>query len=56
MDSKCKITKKFGKINLRKLNELGVRKPYQTEIRKNICSFKNLSDDESINRAWENIK
>jgi len=45
-----------GRINLRKLNELEVRKQYPFEITKSVCSFKNLSDDEGINRAWENIK
>jgi len=44
------------RINLRKLNELEVRKQYQFEITKSVCSFKNVSDGEGIIRAWENIK
>jgi len=45
-----------GRINFRKLNKLEVRKQYQFEITKSVCSFKNLGDDEGINRAWENIQ
>jgi len=50
-------TQKFDvdRFNLRKLNELGVRKEYQIEI-SNKLTVENLSDCEDINRAWENIK
>jgi len=44
------------RFNLRKLNELEVRKQYQIEITNMFESLWNLSDDEDINRAWENIK
>jgi len=41
---------------LRKLNELQVRKQYQMEITNRFAALGNLSDDEGINRTWENIK
>jgi len=44
------------RFNLRKLNELEVRKQYQIEIKNRYAALENLSDDEDINRAWENIK
>ena len=44
------------RFNLRKLNELEVRKQYQTEITKRFAALENLNDDEDINRAWENFK
>jgi len=44
------------RFNLRKLNELEVRKQYQTEITNSFAALENLSDGEDINRAWENIK
>ena len=44
------------RFNLRKLNKLKVRKQYQSEITNRIAALENLSDDEDINRAWENIK
>jgi hypothetical protein len=52
------------RFNLRKLNEVVVRKRYQIEIRKRyqieitnrFAALGNLSDDEDINKAWENIK
>jgi len=44
------------RFNLRKLNELTVRKQYQSEITNRTAALENLSDDEDINRAWENIK
>ena len=44
------------RFNLRKLNELDVRKQYQTDITNMSAALGNLSDDEDINRAWENIK
>jgi len=43
-------------FNLRKLNELEIRKQYQGEITSSCAALENLSDDEDINRAWENIK
>ena len=44
------------RFNLRKLNELEVRVQYQIEITNRSAALENLSDDEDINRAWENIK
>ena len=44
------------RFNLRKLNELEVRKQYQIEISNRFAALENLSDSEDINRAWENIK
>ena len=52
------VTQKFDveRFNLRKLNELVVRKQYQIEITNRFAALENLSDDEDINRAWESIK
>ena len=49
---------KFGgeRFNLRKLNELDVRKRYQIGITNSFAALENLNDNEDINRAWENIK
>jgi len=49
---------KFDRVrfNLRKLNELAVRKQYQIEIKNRFATLKNLSDGKDKNRAWENIK
>ena len=44
------------RLNLRKLNELEVRKQYQIEITNSFATLENLSDVDDINRAWENIK
>ena len=44
------------RFNLRKLNELEVRKQYQTEISNRFAALETLSDSEDINKAWENIK
>jgi hypothetical protein len=43
-------------FNLRKLNELDVRKHYQTETSNKFPALENLIDSKDINRAWENIK
>src|SRR5215475_12768201 len=45
-----------GRFNLRKLNDLEVRKQYQVEITNRFAALENVSDDEDINRAWESIK
>jgi len=37
-------------------NKLEVRKQYQIEITNRFAALENLSDDEDIYRAWENIK
>ena len=39
-----------------KLNELKVRKQYQTEVTNKFAALENLRDNEDINRVWENIK
>ena len=44
------------RFNLRKLKDLEVKKQYQIEITNSFAALKNISDDEDINRAWENIK
>ena len=51
-------TQKFEgeRYDLRKLNELEVRKQYQIEISIRLAALENLNDSEDINRAWENIK
>jgi len=53
-----KTAQKFDweRLNLRKLNELEVRKEYEIEITNRFSALGNLSNDEEINRAWENIK
>jgi predicted CopG family antitoxin len=43
-------------FNLRKLNELEVRKQNQIEFTNRFAAVENLSDGEDINRSWENIK
>ena len=51
-------TQKFNvdRFNLRKLYDLEFRKQYQIEISNRFVALENLSDNESILRAWENIK
>ena len=46
------------RFNIRKLNELEVRKQYQItrKILNRIVALENLGDSEDINRAWENLK
>jgi len=44
------------KFNLRKLNELEVRKQYEIEITNMFAALENLSDNEDINKVWETIK
>jgi hypothetical protein len=44
-----------GRFNLRKLNDLEVRKQYQIEIINRFAALENVSENEDINRAWENI-
>ena len=49
----CFVGERF---NLKKLNELEVRKQYQIEITNRFAALENLTDDEDINRTWGNIK
>jgi hypothetical protein len=44
------------RFNLRKLNELEVRKQYQSKITDRFAALENLDNDGDINMAWENIK
>jgi hypothetical protein len=44
------------KFNLRKLDDLEVRKQYRIEITNRFAALENVSNDEDINRAWESIK
>jgi hypothetical protein len=44
------------RFNLGKLNELEVRKKYQSNISNRFAALENLCDSEDINRAWKNIK
>jgi ribulose bisphosphate carboxylase small subunit len=44
------------KFNLRKLDDLEVRKQYRIKITNRFAALENVSDDEDINRAWESIK
>ena len=44
------------RFNLRKLNELEVKKKYQIEITKRFVALENLYVDEDVNRDWEIIK
>jgi hypothetical protein len=44
------------RFNLKKLNELEVRKQYQIKISNRFVALENLSVSEDINRVWENIK
>ena len=44
------------RFNLRKLNDLEVRKQYQIEITNRFAALQNISGEEDINRAWESIK
>ena len=50
--------KKFDveRFNLRKLNELEVKKQYQIEISNRFAALEYLSDSEDTNGAWDNIK
>jgi hypothetical protein len=40
------------RFNLRKLDELEIRKQYQAEITKRLAVLEYLGDGEDINRAW----
>ena len=44
------------RLNLGKLNELEVRKQYETEISNRFAALEKLNDSDDIIRAWENIK
>jgi hypothetical protein len=44
------------RFNLRKLNELEVRKQYQNKVSNMFAALENSHVSEDINRAWENSK
>jgi len=44
------------RFNLRKLNELEVRKQYQIKMSKRFADLENLNDSKNIKRALKNIK
>jgi len=44
------------RFNLRKLNEPEVMEKYQIEITNRFAGLENLSDDEDVDKTWENIK
>ena len=44
------------RLHLSQLHELQFREQYEIKISKGLAALKNLSDNEDINRAWENIK
>jgi hypothetical protein len=44
------------RLNLRKVNDLEVRKQYQVEISNMFAALETISDSEDTNRAWDNIK
>jgi hypothetical protein len=48
-----KVTQKFDRerLNLRKLNELEVRKQYQNEITNRFAALDNINDSSGINRT-----
>jgi len=50
------VAKVRERYNLRKLNELEVKKQYQIEITNRFAALENFNDDEDINGAWEDIK
>jgi hypothetical protein len=43
------------RLNLRKLNELEVRKQYQNKVSNSFAALENLNDSKDINRDWGNI-
>ena len=58
-DWQCKeAAQKFDgeRLNLRKLNDLEVRKKYRVEISNTFAALENISDSEDINEAYKNIK
>ena len=44
------------RFNIRKLNQLEVRKKYQIKIANSFADLENLNDDEDMNSVWEKIK
>jgi hypothetical protein len=44
------------RFNVKKLNELEVRKQYKIEVTNRFAALENLSDSEDMNRSWKNFK
>ena len=44
------------RFNLRKINDLEVRKQYHIKVSNRFAALGNSHDKEDINRAWENMK
>jgi hypothetical protein len=44
------------RFNLKKLNEMEVRKEFKIKISNRFEALENLNESEVINRVWENIK
>jgi len=47
--NKCDVER----FNLRKLNELEVRKQYTINMSNRFAALENLNDSEDVNRIWE---
>jgi hypothetical protein len=43
------------RFNLKKLNQVECKAPYQTEISNSFAALENSNDDVDINRVWETI-
>jgi len=52
------VTQNFNgeRFNLKKLNELKVRKQYLIETTNRLAALENLIDGEEINTAWRTLK
>jgi len=50
------VSKQAAQMFNVELSELEFRKQYQIESSNRFAALEHLSDDEDINRAWENIK
>jgi len=46
----------WERFNLRKLNELEFMRECQVEFTNRLAALENLSNDNDINRVWENVK
>ena len=43
-------------FNLRKISDMEVRKRYQIKMSNRFAALGNLSDNDDINKAWENLQ
>jgi hypothetical protein len=44
------------RFNLKRINELEVRKQHQIEIKNKFETLESLSDDKDVNKVWDRIK